>query len=44
MWKAIAKYAVKVAIWAASHPDEVKAIVDQVKDAAGEIKDAPKHK
>lgn len=31
MWATILKYAVKVAVFAATHPDEVKAAVDAVK-------------
>lgn len=38
MWSTIAKYAVKVAVWAAGHPDEVINIVNGVKTAATEIK------
>jgi len=37
MWKTIAKYAVKVALYAASNPEEVKKIVDTVKAAKAEI-------
>ena len=37
MWKTIAKYAVKVAIYAASNPEEVKKIVDTVKTAKDEV-------
>jgi hypothetical protein len=28
MWQIILKYAVKVAMYAAGHPDQVKAVVD----------------
>lgn len=38
MWKSIAKCAVKVAVWAAGHPDEVVTIVGGMKTAAGKIK------
>jgi hypothetical protein len=31
MWKLVAKYAVRIAIYAAGHPDAVKAIIDDVK-------------
>lgn len=30
MWQVIVKYAVKIAVWAAEHPDQVKAMVDTV--------------
>ena len=30
MWQTIAQWAVKVALYAAEHPDKVKAIVDDV--------------
>jgi hypothetical protein len=38
MWSTIAKYAVKVAVWAAGHPDEVVNIVSGMKTATAEIK------
>lgn len=30
MWQTIAKFAVKIALWAVAHPDTIKAIVDDV--------------
>jgi hypothetical protein len=33
MWDTIAKYAVKLALWAVKHPDDVKKIVDTVHEA-----------
>lgn len=30
-WKAVATYATKIALWAAEHPDQVTAIVDEAK-------------
>lgn len=33
MWKTIAKYAIKLALYAVQHPDEVKKIVDTVHQA-----------
>lgn len=35
MWQTIVKYAVKVAVWAAEHPDQVKTAVDVVAKAKG---------
>jgi hypothetical protein len=43
MWMTILKYAVKVAFFAANHPDQVKSIVDNVlaaRRAVGATKDA----
>lgn len=38
MWSTIAKYLVKAALWAAQHPDEVRALVDQLHPPQAEPK------
>jgi hypothetical protein len=37
MWNLIAKYAVRIAMWAVEHPDKVKDIVDTVVAAKSEV-------
>lgn len=41
-WNTVMRWLVKGAIWAAKHPDEVKAAVDAVKTIKG--KDKPEEK
>lgn len=40
MWSSIAKWAVKIAVWAIGHKDEVIAIVDAVAEAKKKKSDA----
>lgn len=42
MWATIVKYAVKIALWAAEHPDQVKDMIDTVVSAKQAIADAKK--
>lgn len=40
MWSKIAKYAVKLAIWAVGHPEVAKQVVDDARKVVSDVKSA----